>query len=144
MQFMHGQPEGSTFIIRIFTFELPRTVNQIQIFQTYFEKIKIIKNEWFDSYLPYRYLVGIGYSKKTHKNKSNTTILDLETYNNLFFSIETQELIKIIKYIRSDAQVDINKFKSYELTNEWTTKWFSQMGLNANELANKNKINLFK
>ena len=62
-----------------------------------FEKIKIIKNEWFDSFLPYRYLVGIHFSK----NKSTKTNLsfDLTTYNNMFFSIETQELIKIIKYI---------------------------------------------
>ncbi len=124
MQFMHGQPEGSTFIIRIFTFELPRTINQIQIFQNYFEKIKIIKNEWFDSFLPYRYLVGIKYSKT--KNKNKTSILDLETYNNLFFSVETQELIKVIKYIKSDAIVESDKFKSYELTNEWINKWFSQ------------------
>ena len=128
IQFMHAQPEGSTFIIRIFTFQLPRTINQIQIFQNYFEKIKIIKNEWFDSYLPYRYLVGIRYSKT--KSKDNTSVLDLETYNNLFFSVETQELIKVIKYIKSDAMVDITKFKSYDLTNEWLGKWFSQMANN--------------
>jgi len=53
--------------------------------------------------------------------------LDLETYNNLFFSVETQELIKVIKYIKSDAQVDIEKFKSYELTKEWLDKWLNKM-----------------
>jgi hypothetical protein len=125
MQFMHLQPEGSIFIFRIFTFHNPRTINMIQTFQSYFEKIKIIKNEWFDSYLPYRYLVGIRYTK--NKNKDKSTHLDFETYNNLFFSVETQELIKVIKYIKSDAQVDITKFKSYELTNEWLYKWFNQM-----------------
>lgn len=124
-QFIHAQPEGSTFVIRIFTFQLPRTINMIQTFQKYFEKIKIIKNEWFDSFLPYRYLIGIKYLK--NKNKEITSILDFETYNNLFFSIETQELIKVIKYIKSDANVDINKFKSYELTNEWLNKWFNQI-----------------
>ncbi len=124
LQFIHMHPEGSTFVIRIFTFQLPRTLNQIQIFQNYFEKIKIIKNEWYDSYLPYRYLVGIKYTKN---NKNKTAKLDLETYNNLFFSVETQELIKVIKYIKSDAQVDIEKFKSYELTNEWLNKWFNKM-----------------
>lgn len=124
MQFVHLHPEGSTFVIRIFTFQLPRTLNLIQTFQNYFEKIKIIKNEWYDSYLPYRYLVGIKYTKN---NKEKTVRLDLETYNNLFFSVETQELIKIIKYIKSDAQVDIEKFKSYELTGEWTNKWLNKI-----------------
>lgn len=125
MQFVHVHPEGSIFVIRIFTFQLPRTLNIIQNFQNYFEKIKIIKNEWYDSFLPYRYLVGIRYSK--NKNKDKNTSLDLETYNNLFFSVETQELIKVIKYIKSDAQVDIDKFKSYELSTEWINKWFNQM-----------------
>lgn len=125
IQFMHLQPEGSIFIFRIFTFQMPRTISMIQTFQNYFEKIKIIKNEWFDSYLPYRYLVGIGYTK--NKNKDISTNLDLATYNNLFFSIETQELIKVIKYIKSDAIVDINKFKTYELTNEWLDKWFNNL-----------------
>ena len=97
----------------------------IYTFQNYFEKIKIIKNELFDCYLPYRYLVGIRYTK--NKNKDKLTSLDLETYNNLFFSIETQELIKVIKYIKSDAMVDIEKFKSYDLTNKWLDKWFNQM-----------------
>ena len=128
MQFMHMQPEGSTFIFRIFTFHMPRTINMILTFQSYFEKIKIIKNEWFDSYLPYRYLVGIRYTK--NKNKDKSTSLDLTTYNNLFFSIETQELIKVIKYIKSDATVDIKKFKSYELTNKWLSKWFNQLSNN--------------
>lgn len=128
MQFMHNQPDGSTFIIRIFTFHLPRTINMIQTFQTYFEKIKLIKNELFDLFLPYRYLVGIKYLKtRTHKVKS---ILDFETYNNLFFSTETQELIKIIKYIKSDASVDLLKFKNFDLTNEWINKWFNPLILN--------------
>jgi len=70
MQFIHLHPEGSTFVIRIFTFQLPRTLNLIQTFQNYFEKIKIIKNEWYDSYLPYRYLVGIRYTKINKNNKT--------------------------------------------------------------------------
>jgi hypothetical protein len=122
LQFINNQPLGSSFIIKIYTFQLPRTINLIKNFQNKFEKIKIIKNEWFDSYLPYRYLIGINYVKE--KTKSEKIILDLETYNHMFFSLETQELIKIIKYIKSDVNVDPLIFKNYELINEWISKWF--------------------
>jgi hypothetical protein len=122
LQFINNQPLGSSFIIKIYTFQLPRTINLIKKFQNKFDKIKIIKNEWFDSYLPFRYLIGINYVKE--KTKSEKTILDLETYNHMFFSLETQELIKIIKYVKSDVNVEPLIFKNYELINEWISKWF--------------------
>jgi hypothetical protein len=117
-----GAMSISSFIIKIYTFQLPRTINLIKSFQKKFDKIKIIKNEWFDSYLPYRYLIGINYVKE--KTKSEKTILDLETYNHMFFSLETQELIKVIKYVKSDVNVEPLIFKNYELINEWISKWF--------------------
>lgn len=122
LQFINNQPIGSSFIIKIYTFQLPRTINLIKTFQNKFDKIKIIKNEWFDSYLPYRYLIGINYIKE--KTRGDKTILDLETYNHMFFSLETQELIKVIKYIKSDVNVDPMMFKNYDLINEWISKWF--------------------
>ncbi len=122
LQFVNNQPIGSSFIIKIYTFQLPRTINLIKAFQNKFERIKIIKNEWFDSYLPYRYLIGINYVKE--KTKGDKTILDLETYNHMFFSLETQELIKAIKYVKSDVNVDPSLFKNYDLINDWISKWF--------------------
>ncbi len=95
----------------------------IRNFQNKFEKVKIIKNEWFDSYLPFRYLVGINFRK--HKSSHDKTILDLETYNQIYFSLETQELIKAIKYVKSDAGVNLDTFQNYNLNNEWIDKWFS-------------------
>ncbi len=122
LQFVNSQPIGSSFIIKIYTFQLPRTINLIKNFQNKFDKIKIIKNEWFDSYLPYRYLVGINYVKE--KTRGEKTILDLETYNHMFFSLETQELIKVIKFVKSDVNVEPNIFKNYNLINDWISKWF--------------------
>lgn len=123
LQFINEQPEGTSFIVRIFTFQLPRTLGLIHNFQSKFEKIKIIKNEWFDSYLPYRYLVGINHQK--NKLPMDKTILDLETYNQVYFSLETQELIKVIKYVKSDANVEIETFLNLDLINGWINKWFS-------------------
>lgn len=123
LQFINGQPEGSSFIVRIFTFQLPRTLGLIHNFQSKFEKIKIIKNKWFDSFLPYRYLIGINHQK--NKLTTDKTILDLYTYNQVYFSLETQKLIKVIKYVKSDANVEIQSFLNYDLINEWINKWFS-------------------
>jgi hypothetical protein len=122
---MNNQPEGSTFIIRIFTFHLPRTISLIHNFQNKFEKIKIIKNEWFDSFMPFRYLIGINYLK--NKVSKSKVALDFETYNQIYFSLETLELIKIIKYIKSDAIVNLKLFSDYSLIDEWINKWFSSM-----------------
>lgn len=120
LQFINNQPNGSSFIIRIYTFHLPRTQSLIQQFINKFEKIKIIKNEWFDSFMPFRYLVGINKYKTI-----NETVIDISAYNQLYFSFETQELIKIIKYINSEAVVDLTPFSDFELVNEWINKWFS-------------------
>jgi hypothetical protein len=124
LQFINNQPAGSHFIIRTYTFQLPRTLNLIKTIQTKFEKFKLLKNEWFDSYLPFRYFVGINYLKD--KKSDEKIILDLETYNNMFFSLETQELIKIIKYIKSDAQVNPELFLNYNLVNNWFDKWLNK------------------
>ena len=124
LQFINHQPAGSHFIIRTYTFQLPRTLNLIKTIQTKFEKFKLLKNEWFDSYLPFRYFVGINYLKD--KKSDEKIILDLETYNNMFFSLETQELIKIIKYIKSDAQVNPELFLNYNLVNNWFDKWLNK------------------
>jgi hypothetical protein len=122
LQFISKQPYGSTFIIKMYNFGSPSMVNIINNIQDKFEKIKIIKNEWFDSYLPYRYLVGINYLK--HKN-NNKKISELELYDRNFFVSENRELIKIIKYIKSEAQVNLNLFNNYNLINEWIDKWLS-------------------
>jgi hypothetical protein len=122
LQFISKQPIGSSFIIKIYTFELSRTTNLIHKFSEKFEQIKILKNEWFDSFLPFRYLVGINLTN----NKSESKItLDLETYNRMYFSLETQELIKMIKWIKSDSIVNIQYFLNDDLIIEWLNKWFS-------------------
>lgn len=122
LQFISKQPIGSSFIIKIYTFELSRTTNLIHRFSEKFEQIKILKNEWFDSFLPYRYLVGINLINTKSETK---TILDLETYNRIYFSLETQELIKMIKWVKSDSIVNIEQFLNSDLINEWFNKWFS-------------------
>jgi len=124
IQFINNQPNGSSVIIRLYTFELPRTINILKLLHSKFENIKILKNEWFDSYLPYRYFIGINLNKNKNKNNNNIG-LDFESYNNIYFSLETQELIKIIKFIKSNSQVNLDQFKNNNLINQWFEKWLN-------------------
>jgi hypothetical protein len=97
-------------------------------FQNSYEKILLIKNQWFDPFLPYRYLVGINRITKSNKI-IKTTKIDFISYNDIFFTKESQELIKIIKYCRSNAKNNINDFDTDEIINKWITKWIIEKKL---------------
>ena len=58
-------------------------------------------------------------------NPTGVQIMDLETYNLVYFSLETQELIEVIKYVKSEANVVPDNFYNYDLINDWINKWFS-------------------
>jgi hypothetical protein len=119
LQFINNQKDGSTFIIKIYTFNLPRTISLIKNFQYKFEKIKIIKNEYFESFLPFRYLIGINKTKNI-----NNIPIDIEQTNHTYFIQETNELIKLIKYIKSTAKIDSTLFNNNDLIKSWLNKWF--------------------
>ena len=126
LQFINSKPTNSVFIIRIYTFTLVKTINLLNQFQNSFEQIFLIKNNWFDPFLPYRYLVGVNRVSDSSKI-TNKVKIDFATYNNIFFQKESLELIKIIKYCRSNAIVNDNN--SDEIINKWITKWITEKDL---------------
>jgi len=115
--FLEKVKMNSIVIIKLFTFRLSRTKLWIQLFQKKFESIKIIKNDWFDIYLPFRYLIGINYKNKNDKS----IILDLDEIEKDFFDKETNNLELMVKYVNSDTVV-----KSCNMGNEikeWMDKY---------------------
>jgi hypothetical protein len=116
--FLEKIKPGSIVIIRLLTFKLPRTKDWISFFQQKFESIKIIKNEWFDIFMPYRYLVGINYGANPNK-----VILDLDLYEKDFFTIETNNLELLFKYIHSEAKVEKYLANNKQEIKEWLDKY---------------------
>jgi hypothetical protein len=116
--FLEKIKPGSIVIIRLLTFKLPRTKDWISFFQQKFESIKIIKNEWFDIFMPYRYLVGINYGANPNK-----VILDLDLYEKDFFTIETNNLELLFKYIHSEAKVEKYLANNEQEIKEWLDKY---------------------
>lgn len=116
LEFIHKQPIGSTFIIRTYTFMEPQTVSLIERFSSNFESVKIIKNKLFDSFIPYRYLVGINYTKN-----SNMKPVDIEKYNNEYFIIETNSLVNTLKYIKLPTY-DLSLFTNNNMIDSWISK----------------------
>jgi hypothetical protein len=116
LEFIHKQPIGSTFIIRTYTFMEPQTVSLIERFSSNFESVKIIKNKLFDSFMPYRYLVGINYTKN-----NNIKPVDIEKYNNEYFMIETNSLIDTLKYIKLPTY-DLSLFTNNNMIDSWISK----------------------
>ena len=109
---------NSIVIIKLTTFKLSRTKQWIQLFQQKFESIKIIKNDWFDIYLPFRYLIGINY-----KHKSKSTIVDLDNLEKDFFEKESNNLELMVKYVNSEAKVKNFKINSSDEIKEWMNKY---------------------
>ncbi len=122
IQFIKTLPVGHSVIIKIYTFHSAQTISLLQSFQNIYEQVKVIKNNYFDSFMPYRYIVGINYNPLI-KNKK--TFINFEEVNNKYYLYETQELIKVVKYVKSDAVVNIEIFKNYDLVNDWTNKWLT-------------------
>lgn len=116
--FMDNLAPGSIIIIRLYTFRLPRTKEWIQLFQKKFETIKIIKNEWFDIFMPYRYLVGINY-----RGKPSNLILDLDLIEKEFYDKEVTNIEIIFKYVHSKAKVENSKMNNKEEIKEWLQKY---------------------
>jgi hypothetical protein len=99
IQFIRSQPINSSFIIKTQTYHLAQTNSLLEKFFNLFEKIKIIKLKYFEPYMPNRYLIGLNYNPKSRN------IIDIQEYNNEFYKIETMELIKVLKFIKSNAIV---------------------------------------
>jgi hypothetical protein len=110
---------GSKVIIKLFTFRNSRTKIWIQLFQKKFESIKIIKNDWFEPYMPFRYLIGIN----AYKHKPEPVILDLDMFEKDFFDKETANLELIFKYIHSEAIVETSNMNNKEEIKEWLNKY---------------------
>jgi len=116
LEFIYKQPLGSIFIIRTYTFREPQMISLIEKFANNFESIKIIINKWFQSFMPFRYLVGINYIKN-----SNIKPVDINKYDKEYFQIETDSLVNTLQYIKS-YENDITLFKNNSYIENWIAK----------------------
>jgi hypothetical protein len=100
IQFIILQPVGSSYIIRTCQFFEHQTISLIQKFCSQFESVKIIKDKYFEPYMPYRYIVGINRIKN-----SNIKPIDIIEYNMEYYKIETNSMYTGIQFIKSTNNV---------------------------------------